>query len=121
MTEQHENPTKGQKKHCVYLGCRETYPDHYWGSVKAHGEGWYQQKNGLVWCPRHRPSWAPELKAAALDAFVEVEAVGTVTKALVVELGEGKRLYSPEVEITPIVGGEPGQFSLHPVQPFRYV
>lgn len=120
MTEQHENPNKGQKKYCAERECRQSFPDHYWGAIKAHHEGWYRQKNGLNWCPKHRPSWAPEFKADVIDAEV-LKPVGTVRKALTIDVGDGKRLYSPDVEISPIVGGEPGQFSMHPIVPFRYV
>ena len=31
-----------------------------WVMIKAHSEGWYEQKDGTVWCPDHRPEWAPK-------------------------------------------------------------
>lgn len=44
---------------CEEPKCKDSYVGHKWGSIKAHAEGWYQQKDGRAWCPKHRPSWAP--------------------------------------------------------------
>lgn len=60
MGQEYENPTKGQRKHCTIYDCDQSFPNHRWGSIKAHGAGWYMQKDGTAYCPHHRPAWAPE-------------------------------------------------------------
>jgi len=30
-------------------------------NIRAHNRGWYLQKNGKIWCPEHRPHFAPIL------------------------------------------------------------
>lgn len=42
-------------KKCAEEGCEEQLPNHAWGRIKA--EGWFQQKNGDIWCPAHVPEW----------------------------------------------------------------
>lgn len=40
---------------CQQEGCTESLPNHAWGRIKA--DGWFQMKNGQIWCPKHRPEW----------------------------------------------------------------
>jgi hypothetical protein len=42
---------------CAFPMCEETYPDHYWGAVKANDAGWFRQKDGRSWCPKHIPKY----------------------------------------------------------------
>jgi len=30
-----------------------------WTLIKAHDQGWYQKKDGSLFCPEHRPHYAP--------------------------------------------------------------
>lgn len=40
---------------CSQEGCAERLADHAWGRIKA--DGWFQQKDGIIWCPEHHPAW----------------------------------------------------------------
>lgn len=40
---------------CAGDDCSATIKNHAWGRIKA--EGWFQQKDGTVWCPTHVPEW----------------------------------------------------------------
>lgn len=40
---------------CAQPECPESLPDHGWGRIKA--DNWFQQRNGDIWCPNHRPEW----------------------------------------------------------------
>ena len=40
--------------------CEESYKGHHWGAVKAHDRGWFLQKDGTAWCPKHTPEWVEE-------------------------------------------------------------
>lgn len=40
---------------CADPGCEAEIKDHAWGRIKA--DGWFQQRNGDVWCPDHIPDW----------------------------------------------------------------
>lgn len=51
------------KTECAKEGCKNAYTPHRWGSTKAHGKGWFQQKDGTVWCPEHTPEWVEEWRA----------------------------------------------------------
>jgi hypothetical protein len=44
--------------------CHESIRAHRWGKIRAHSQGWYFSKDGRVYCPRHRPKWAPVLSEA---------------------------------------------------------
>lgn len=28
-----------------------------WDAMHANDDGWFFERNGNVWCPRHRPAW----------------------------------------------------------------
>lgn len=40
---------------CAEPDCTRTIKNHAWGRIKA--DNWFQQKDGKVWCPDHRPEW----------------------------------------------------------------
>lgn len=48
--------SRAGRRSCAEPGCEKSIPDHYWGRVKD-GDGWFQQRNGDVWCPDHIPGW----------------------------------------------------------------
>lgn len=31
--------------------------DDKWSRIRAHEAGWFEQKNGDVYCPEHKPAW----------------------------------------------------------------
>lgn len=50
-------------KTCAADGCDSNYPDHKWGATKAHEDGWFLQRNGDSWCPKHVPDWVAGWRA----------------------------------------------------------
>lgn len=46
--------------HCSEEGCTAEFKNHRWGHIKAHSEGWFEQKDGQRWCPEHKPAWVDE-------------------------------------------------------------
>jgi len=34
-----------------------------WNIMKAEREGWFFQKDGTCWCPKHVPEWVEEWRA----------------------------------------------------------
>jgi hypothetical protein len=48
---------------CADPLCPNEFKAHYWGSVKAHGAGWFIQKDGTAWCPDHTPEWVAAWRA----------------------------------------------------------
>jgi hypothetical protein len=48
--------TDGQV-HCAKEGCVAAHPNHRWGKTKAHTDGWFEQRDGKRWCPKHVPAW----------------------------------------------------------------
>ena len=50
-------------KTCEEDGCERGFKAHHWGSIKATSEGWFQQKDGTVWCPDHVPAWVAQWRA----------------------------------------------------------
>lgn len=51
-----------QYRHCAESGCEEKFFGNRGAMMKAHYSGWYLQKSGKVWCPDHRPAWAPKFE-----------------------------------------------------------
>lgn len=45
---------------CSAEDCEASFVAHKWGSIKAHDEGWFLQKDGTVYCPKHTPDWVKE-------------------------------------------------------------
>jgi hypothetical protein len=63
---------------CNEPGCPEEYASHKWGTIKANGEGWFIQKDGIVWCPKHTPSWVADWRrrqAHYRDEVLDIEEV----------------------------------------------
>lgn len=52
-----DNPFVEPKK-CAWSSCTDTFMPHHWGTVRA--KGWFHQKNGDSWCPKHKPAWVAE-------------------------------------------------------------
>lgn len=49
---------------CDHLtGCKARYKTHHWGKKEAAREGWFFQKNGDAFCPKHVPEWVEEWRA----------------------------------------------------------
>jgi hypothetical protein len=44
---------------CSHDGCSNGTKVNRWAKIRAQDEGWYFQRNGSLWCPEHRPSFAP--------------------------------------------------------------
>lgn len=40
---------------CAEEGCTEEIANHKWAKIRA--VGWFQQKDGKAWCPKHTPEW----------------------------------------------------------------
>lgn len=53
-----DNKRETTYKNCSYEGCENKLPNHAWGRIKA--EGWFQQRDGNIWCPDHIPEWVEE-------------------------------------------------------------
>lgn len=45
---------------CRADGCSATIPNHKFGKIKS---GWFEQKDGTVWCPKHTPAWVAAWRA----------------------------------------------------------
>lgn len=37
--------------------CGKECKNDRWSRIRAHEAGWFEQKNGTVYCPEHVPSW----------------------------------------------------------------
>lgn len=37
--------------------CDAIMKDHQWGKHRAQKNGWFQQKDGKNFCPKHVPEW----------------------------------------------------------------
>lgn len=55
------------RKKCEFEGCTETVPvagggerTSMWDLKRAAAEGWFIQKDGIVWCPKHVPEWVED-------------------------------------------------------------
>lgn len=44
---------------CENEECGLPVKDDRWSRIRAHAAGWYFQKDGRVFCPSHRPHYAP--------------------------------------------------------------
>lgn len=53
-------------KTCSHPDCNQEFKDHAWGHIHAHNQGWFEQKNGDVWCPNHIPDWVAKWRAKKL-------------------------------------------------------
>jgi len=49
--------------HCAGDDCVESFENHRWGRIKAHDAGWFEQKDGIAWCPEHKPDWVDAWRA----------------------------------------------------------
>lgn len=38
-----------------------------WNMIKAQDAGWFFQRSGIAWCPRHNPPWVAEWRARQVD------------------------------------------------------
>lgn len=48
----------GSQVYCrMSVECDAHFPNHRWGRIKAHSEGWYEGKDGHAYCPQHVPDW----------------------------------------------------------------
>lgn len=44
--------------------CPETVPNHRWGTIRAHGLGWFFSRDGKqAFCPTHTPEWVGAWRA----------------------------------------------------------
>lgn len=43
---------------CAHRTCSRYIPNHRWSKTKA--EGWFQQRDGTVWCWEHVPEWVEQ-------------------------------------------------------------
>jgi len=53
---------------CAEDDCARTIRNHRWGRTKA--EGWFEERDGTVWCPDHRPAWYAAWRARQQRATV---------------------------------------------------
>lgn len=40
---------------CADKDCPARTPNHQWGRIRA--TGWFEERDGTMWCPDHRPAW----------------------------------------------------------------
>lgn len=61
---------------CKHRPCQKTYPEHRWGKIRAAEEGWFISRDGVPWCPEHKPPWVDDWRAkkAAVKHPVVIEA-----------------------------------------------
>lgn len=54
---------------CEHDRCTRSCTNSRWSHIRAAEQGWYFQRDGCVWCPEHRPPYAPATwkKLAACD------------------------------------------------------
>lgn len=43
--------------------CGRTHKNDRWNRIRAHDLGWFEQKNGTVYCPAHVPAWVADWRA----------------------------------------------------------
>ncbi|AOZ64930.1 hypothetical protein SEA_OLYMPICHELADO_65 [Streptomyces phage OlympicHelado] len=48
---------------CSNAECPKSFPNHKHGTIGAHQDGWFLQRNGDAWCPDHIPDWVAEWRA----------------------------------------------------------
>jgi len=58
MSRRHEHLNR-----CSEAGCMVTHPASHWDNIKAQELGWFFQKDGRRWCPKHVPTWVAEWRA----------------------------------------------------------
>ena len=46
---------------CSHQGCDRFLKNHAWSRIRA--EGWFQQKDGTLWCPDHWPAWVEKWRS----------------------------------------------------------
>jgi hypothetical protein len=61
---------------CAHSGCDATFKDHHWGHIEAGNKGWFFQKNGDRWCPRHVPDWVEGWRAQRSGSVPSTAPVG---------------------------------------------
>lgn len=48
----------GIYRRCNVLECPNSFKDTgKWSRIRAQDDGWFFQKNGVIWCPDHWPLW----------------------------------------------------------------
>lgn len=52
-----------EPQQCSHDGCTDSYVPHHWGAKQAERLGWFIQKNGDAWCPKHIPNWVAKWRA----------------------------------------------------------
>jgi hypothetical protein len=52
---------------CRHKGCKEETDSSRFGRIRATAAGWFFQKNGDCWCPRHVPEWVVEWRERQAD------------------------------------------------------
>lgn len=52
------------KRTCSESSCNESFRgSSKWSSIRASNEGWFLQRDGTVWCPKHIPDWVEKWRA----------------------------------------------------------
>ena len=57
----HRHPS--YKAACSKPNCESDYFPDKWGKIEAVNLGWFLQRNGDAWCPKHIPDWVAEWRA----------------------------------------------------------
>lgn len=47
-------------RYCGREGCGKSFRPGFWEDHRAQTDGWFMQRNGIVWCPDHNPDWVAE-------------------------------------------------------------
>jgi hypothetical protein len=49
---------------CKEKSCQEFFNSSRFDAIRAKEAGWFEQKNGDVWCPAHIPDWVAGWRAS---------------------------------------------------------
>ena len=49
---------------CAYPSCKAKTETHHWAKIKANEQGWFFEREGPIWCPKHNPPWVAEWRAS---------------------------------------------------------
>lgn len=45
------------KVYCWAGSCTASHPGSKWDTIRADEQGWFHQKDGKAYCPKHVPEW----------------------------------------------------------------
>lgn len=48
---------------CSHPGCNAAHPGSKWDNIQAGRDGWFHQRDGNAYCPKHVPKWVNRRRA----------------------------------------------------------